>query len=372
MAANDFNNFVEQYFFGTKRPTPNYVGEGDPAGKTSKPKTITVDFTYQKIEGDFFGSKPGDKRTPGEPRIRDINQAFTGNCVYIASLGALFPVPQRPKAKDVNNLGPGVDKNSNFLNDFITSNGIETYNGKDYETWTFRFYNQSNPYYVTVDRQVVTLNNKLYTADRGGEPSETFNLLGNDGQAIWVPIAEKAYAQFREEIEPVDPEKERKSGYTLTGNGDSTQGAMKYITGQNNPTLLRTSKMVATKGLGEDTVMTFDALKSAVDANKIIVMGTNKIKPEKDKNGKDIVKPQPLIETHGYTFTSAYEKIDKNGEKEQRVVVRNPHGVDGGTAKSDNNPKDGFIDLSYEEFNNTNLDVAIFERPTSTKVAQLV
>lgn len=338
MAANDFNNLVEQYFFGTKRPTANYVGKGDPARGIADDKEIN--YTYKTIFGDFFGSKPGDGRTPGEPRIRDINQNDFGNCVYIASLGALFPVPQRPG---------DVNKNSNYLNGFITSNGIETYNGKEYETWTFRFYNQLNPYYVTVDRQVITKGNRLQGSSRGGEgPTQS---LTDDGQAIWVPIAEKAYAQFKEEI---DGGQSKDSGYTLTGNGDSTQGAMKYITGQQSPTLLRTSSQIATKNYNDGTPMTFDALKSAVDANKIVIMGTDQ---STDK----------LVGGHAFTFTSAY--VNENGE--QRVVVRNPWGSDGGTGKNDN-PNDGFIDLSYEEFNNSTLDVAIFERPTSTKVPQLV
>ena len=336
MAAANFDNLVEQYFFGTKRPKANYVGKGDTARGIADDKEIN--YTYKTIFGDFFGSKPGDGRTPGEPRIRDINQSDFGNCVYIASLGALFPVPQRPG---------DVNKNSNFLNGFITSNGKETYNGEDYETWTFRFYNQSNPYYVTVDRQVITKDDLLQGSLRGGEnPTRS---LTDDKEAIWVPIAEKAYAQFKEEI---DGGQSGDSGYTLTGNGDQVAGALEYITGQQPTQILNSSEKKNKSG----TAMTFDALKAAVDAGKII---TSAVYKDTDR----------LIGLHAFTFTSAY--VSEDGE--QRVVVRNPHGSDADSRYiRDDNPKDGFIDLSYEDFDNAEVDVAIFERPTSTKVAQLV
>ncbi|MEO0837558.1 MAG: C2 family cysteine protease [Cyanobacteria bacterium J06643_5] len=337
MVGADFDTLVEKYFFGTNRATPNYVGQGDSARGEATQKTSN--FTYKTLEGDFFGSNPGDGRTKGQPRIRDVNQGGFGNCVYIASLGALFPVPQRPG---------NINKNSKFLDGFITVNGKETYNGKDYESWTFRFYNQSNPYYITVDRQVITKDNQLHGARRGGFNGTNF--LDNDGQAIWVPIAEKAYAQFREEI---DAGKSGKSGYTLTGNGDSTDGALKYITGKKPTTILRTSAQINLGWYSGGTPMTFDAIKSAVDADKIVIMGTDK------SNDK-------LVKGHAFTLTSAYVK-----DGEQRIVVRNPWGSDGGTV-TDSKPNDGFIDLSYEEFDNTALDVAIFERSTSTKESQVV
>ena len=339
MAAADFDTLVEQYFFGTKRATPNYVGQGDSA--RGKAANNTTNFIYKTLEGDFFGSNPGDGRIKGQPRIRDINQGGFGNCVYIASLGALFPIPQLPG---------DVNKNSNFLNGFITSNGKETYNGKEYESWTFRFYNQSNPYYVTVDRQVITKKDQLHGAYRGGENGK--NSLGNDGQAIWVPIAEKAYAQFKEEI---DGGKSGKSGYTLTGNGDSTYGALKFITGQQSPTWLGSYGNLQGINYSNITSMTFDALKSAVDSGKIVVMGVSE-------------RTDKLVGGHAFTLTSAYVK-----DGQERIVVRNPWGQDAQQGMStDDKPQDGFIDLSYEEFNDANLDVAIFERSTSTKVSKVV
>lgn len=334
MATADFEGLVGKYFFGTERPTANYVGQGDSArGKADKK---TTNFTYKTILGDFFGSNPGDQRTLGQPRIRDLNQGGFGNCVYIASLGALFPIPQKPG---------NVNNNSNFLNGFITANNKETYNGKEYESWTFRFYDKSNPYYVTVDRQVITKDEQLHGANRGGK--NRTNSLTNDGQAIWVPIAEKAYAQFKEEI---DGGKSGKSGYTLTGNGDTTQGALRFITGKQPTTLLLSSGSHGGVNYSNYTHMTFDAIKSAVDSGKIIVMGTEKTS---DK----------LVGGHAFTLTSAYVK-----DGEERIVVRNPWGADGGK-ETDDNPNDGFIDMSYKEFDEAKLDVAIFERSQQTKIA---
>ncbi|MEO0838058.1 MAG: hypothetical protein AAF063_04040, partial [Cyanobacteria bacterium J06643_5] len=129
MSANDFNNLVTDYFFGTRRPRTDFVGEGDTA-RGGKKETNTINFTYQTILGDFYGSNPGDGRTVGQPRIRDINQQYFGDCYYLASLGALFKLPQKEG---------NTNQNSDFINSFITINGKETYNGTDYESWTFRF-----------------------------------------------------------------------------------------------------------------------------------------------------------------------------------------------------------------------------------------
>ena len=116
---------------------------------------------------------------------------------------------------------------------------------------------------------------------------------------------------------------------------------------------MRSSAQIDLGWYSGGTSMTFDAIKSAVDADKIVIMGTDK------SNDK-------LVKGHAFTLTSAYVK-----DGEQRIVVRNPWGSDGGTV-TDSKPNDGFIDLSYEEFNNTALDVAIFERSTSTKASKVV
>ena len=51
-----------------------------------------------------------------------------------------------------------------------------------------------------------------------------------------------------------------------------------------------------------------------------------------------------IVGGHAYSVTNAYT----NGQGQQRVVVRNPWGVDGRTASG--NASDGFIDLSFDEF----------------------
>ena len=52
-----------------------------------------------------------------------------------------------------------------------------------------------------------------------------------------------------------------------------------------------------------------------------------------------------IVGNHAYSVTNAY--TDKDGQ--QHVVVRNPWGVDGGKIAS-GDKKDGFIDLSFDNF----------------------
>ena len=310
MTAVDFEtNLVSPLFFGTKPAIANYVGEGDKANAKNIPKPEITQFIYQPILGSLYGTNPKDERTPNEPRIRDINQGKIGDCAILGALGALFTTPQYEGSV---NLG------SSAIQNIIVSNGLETYNKKDYETWSFRFYSKDSPYYVTVDRRVVTYDDGLYVTYRGGVDKS--NSLTDDGQAIWGPLIGKAYAEFRERTKGDGI----KSGYTLIGNGDNAENPLVALTGRK---------------------ATFYSRPTFKDISVALASG--------ESINAAVVADSPFLKGgHAYSLTHAYT----NPEGEQRVVLRNPWGEDGQMGSG--NKKDGFVDVSLTEFSNTNAQIA--------------
>ncbi|HIK08079.1 MAG TPA: pre-peptidase C-terminal domain-containing protein [Trichormus sp. M33_DOE_039] len=180
---------------------------------------------------------------------------------------------------------------SSVINSMITDNGDNTY--------TIRFYSRTafdvgEAQYVTVDRRIAT----------------SISSKQNNG-VLWVALVEKAYAQWREW-------REGQPGYNLIGNGDSLSRPLRFITGQKT-----TNHSVNT--ISFSTLQTALANDQAVAAARV---------------GSDSTY---ILGNHAYSVTKAY--ADSNGK--QRVIVRNPWGVDGKTLSGTN---DGFIDLSFDEF----------------------
>ncbi|MBD2346511.1 C2 family cysteine protease [Anabaena subtropica] len=179
---------------------------------------------------------------------------------------------------------------SSVINSMITDNGDNTY--------TMRFYSNGEAEYVTVDRRIAT----SVAAKR------------NNG-ILWVALVEKAYAQWLEW-------KENTPGYNRIGNGDSLSRPMRFITGQQTFTMLPTNMNI------------FSMLDSSLASGQSITAA---------RVGADT---KYIVSSHAYSVTNAYTSTSG----EQRVVVRNPWGVDGKTMSGVN---DGFIDLSYTEFSQT-------------------
>lgn len=319
-AATFEETLVGPNFFGTAPPKAEYVGEGDSARGNPPPK-LTYKLAYQPIQGSLYGTAPADGRNPFGPRIRDINQVFYGACAYYAALGALFPAPQFEGSA---NLG------GSFLQGMITENGTETYNGKTYETWTFRFFQNGKAFFNTVDRQVGTAATafgssqpgQLVGSSRGGANALD---LADNGEGIWSLLAERAYSQFREQIAPAG---NTDSGYTLIGNGASVDLPLKYLVG-GTPQVFYSFTPEQLEGLS------FAALKTALDQGRPIssgFFGTND-------------PAELLITGHAYTLTAA---IAGTGGTEDTLVFRNPWGKDGGAVAS-GDPNDGFVSLTYNK-----------------------
>ncbi len=338
-----------------RNPKPLYVGKGDTARGEAAVKQTSVE--HLKIEGEFYGK--------GETRIEGINQGGLGDCAFLAALGAVFATP---KSQEI------IEK------EFIKANGDGTY--------TFRFFDDKRqPRYVTVDQTVAAVKQKVGVppsvinlvnydkipfANRGGSQTNielSFQLNLNDGRtvtskpvpidrrtvlansdaSIWVSLAEKAYALFREDTANAEFRKRRETdlgvtidqGYSLIGNGDNTKAPLERITGRQGILLDPTQ--------GE---VTFDQITNALNNGKAISVGTlNSLKGVKDLDGVNLEDLLPA--GHAYTLTKAYLEGSV-----QRIVIRNPWGIDGGSIAS-GDPNDGYIDLTFDQLNKAFDEVAI-------------
>ncbi|SKB13580.1 hypothetical protein PL11201_520101 [Planktothrix sp. PCC 11201] len=294
---------IDKWFKGTDRPPASFTSFTVKDGKREYNPTVSLQYTT--LQGSLFGSD-------GEARIKHIDQRQFGDCVPLAILGATFG----SQTSDADNRA------SSIIQNMIEDNGDGTY--------TIRFYNGSSSEYVTVDRQVVTQNGQLYGAATGDGKLDPNN--PNNG-AIWVPLVEKAYAQWYQDSQGVT------NGYNGIGNGASINDVFPRITGLsvNNPP----SPVSSTP---------FDQIQSALNNGKFVAVGSNN---EAEKNSSSLISGSSGG-THAYSVTNAYV----NSSSEQRIIVRNPWGYDGynvATKKyvkrdGDQDGFDGFIDLSYNEF----------------------
>ncbi|MBD2363169.1 peptidase [Anabaena minutissima FACHB-250] len=175
---------------------------------------------------------------------------------------------------------------SSLINSMITDNGDNTY--------TMRFYFSGAAEYVTVDRRIAT----SIAAKR------------NNG-VLWVALVEKAYAQWLES-------RTSQPGYNVIGNGTNLFAPLQFVTGRST-TNYSISKV------------SFSTLETALANGQALTAA---------RVGGD---SKYIASNHAYSLTNTY--IDTSGQ--QRVVVRNPWGVDGKTLSGSN---DGFIDLSFAEF----------------------
>jgi hypothetical protein len=259
MDASQFErNLVGRWMLGTVPPTAVFNG-----------RTLT----HQAVNGSLFGSA-------GFAKIGDIDQGGLGDCAFLAALGATF----RPQSND------GGNQRSSVIDNMIINNGDNSY--------TFKFFANGTAQFVTVDNRLATSNGQILGA--------------RATDALWAPLAEKAYAQWREG-------REGRPGYEIIGNGDSLARPLSFVTGK-NPSDVSTSSI------------SFDQIKNGLQGGKAVSAGRY-LQSSTDK----------IVGQHAYSVTNAYTM--SNGE--QRIVVRNPWGVDGRAVQGAN---DGFIDLSFNEF----------------------
>jgi hypothetical protein len=237
----------------------------------------------------FEGSLFG---TSSSARIGAIDQRSFGDCVLLSALGATFA----PQSNDAGN------STSKTINDMLLDNGDNTY--------TVRFFTQD------LKAEWVTVDNRLATTDG----KNLFGASNKDG--LWAPIIEKACAQWREFNEGSST----RTGWDIIGNGDSVSSGLQRITG-------RAANSYYTSSTSRD--FSFNLIKDSLSTGKAIMAAG-----VPSGNGLN------LISSHAYSLTNAY--ISATGE--QRVVVRNPWGIDYGWSNPADGNNDGFLDLSYEQF----------------------
>lgn len=180
---------------------------------------------------------------------------------------------------------------SSVINTMLIDNGDDTY--------TVRFY--SGAYYDPGEAQYVTVDSRI---------PKNIAAQTNNG-VLWVALVEKAYAQWREW-------RDGSPGYNIIGNGGTVASPLSFVTGR------KTTNYSVNR-------ISFSLLETSLKDGKAIVAS---------RSGKDT---SYILGSHAYSVTNAY--TNSNGQ--QRVVVRNPWGVDGKTKSGAN---DGFIDLPYDEF----------------------
>jgi hypothetical protein len=147
--ATQLQLLVNKWFLGADHPTidTQYTGS----------------TSYALASGTLFGS--------GGPSYQDVAQGAEGDCWLLSSFGVTA-------AND-----PSVIK-SMFIYD---STNME--NGVAVQVWTVRFYQNGVATYLTVDNYLPASGGYLDFADMGHAANSSQNIL-------WVPLAEKAYAQL--------------------------------------------------------------------------------------------------------------------------------------------------------------------------------
>lgn len=289
--AASFETQVGRHFLGTVAPPAEFTSDD-----------TTTPLEYAAVQGSLIGSAG---ETPTNARISHIDQGQFGNCAFLAALGAAFGQVSS---------GDAESKSSSIIEDMIIPNGDGTY--------TVRFYSTSgNAEYVTVDSRVVTQDGaRLF----GAKADKEYQVSNPTNSAIWGPIVERAYAQWR-------GDRLNENGYNAIGNGDNVTDPLMRVTGR-NADYIRTDSI------------TFEQIQNALNSGEFVTAGT---RPNASKDSNNLI-----VAGHAYSLTNAYT----NESGQQRIIVRNPWGVDGSYDSSTrqrvtrDGVQDGFIDLSYSEF----------------------
>ena len=188
IAVNDsgtvLDNLVSKWLKGTDHPNTTYnLYYGG--------NNYTSDFEYGTATGSLFVNGTS---------VDDMDQGLLGDCYFIAALGSIA---------DAGIDGDDSGETSNGIVDAIEDMIIDN----EDNTWTVRFYTYDDEdyefkaNYVTVDNQLPVNNttDNLLVYANGGSPSILLytppNMSVSGGQGLnselWLPLLEKAYAQWR-------------------------------------------------------------------------------------------------------------------------------------------------------------------------------
>ncbi|MEG4853727.1 C2 family cysteine protease [Microcoleus sp. B5-D4] len=293
-------------------------------------KGNTTNFTYAPLDNGQID--------PGSIRIDQLNQNLFGDCYFLAAMTATF-------GKIKEDLSDAKSKESTVLKSAISTEDTN---------YSIKFFDKKQTQDIVVDNQVVTSEGKLFGA------KWTNNNVGAtdaNGQPIWAPIFERAYAKFR-------------GGYDAIGNGGFYGNALSRLTNKSidfikwNPSNLTEkttpstitpdatieSRFFVTPGDPIETDQVFDSIKTALDNGGYVAAGT----PGGGDDSK-LLYGGVLYQSHAYSIHNAYERED--GQK--LILLRNPHGIDNTNgenrslvkaAEDPSNDNDGFITITFDAF----------------------
>jgi len=119
--------------------------------------------SYALASGTLFGS--------GGPSYKDVAQGEEGDCWLLASFGVT------------------AANDPSIIQSMFTDDGTTMENGVQVHVWTVRFYENGAASYLTVNNYLPQVNGMFAYANLG-------QMLSNPNNVLWVPLAEKAYAEL--------------------------------------------------------------------------------------------------------------------------------------------------------------------------------
>ena len=286
-----------------------FIANGDkfePAAKERMGKFISEEMAALLIDDAVVAGGAGTRKDLADPAVMkddtglkyewvkgqlfvggvskdDVVQGMIGNCYMVAAFASV--AAQSPKA----------------IQEAIKDNGDGTY--------TVRFFQPSygtgapTPVNVTVDGQLPTRWGGLNYGK------------GKDRAELWVPLLEKAYAQW-------------KGGYENIGHGGAAGEVMGALTGR------RSSYTWLSTSANEQSI--FNQLKGSLAAGKSAAAGTH------GEESKPMYTGSGMYADHAYSITGTSEE---NGVR--YVHLRNPWGE---VEPSGNGPDDGNFRLPMKDF----------------------
>ena len=267
LAANNpgtkLTKLVNKWFKGLDRPITTY--------------------DYEKATGSLFVNGTS---------IDDMHQGVVGDCYLISTLGSIAYA-------GIDGDDPGESSNgiADAIEDMIVYNG-------DY-TWTVRFYddgyNSFEANYVTVDGYLPVDNNDLLVyANYGQELSSE----------LWMPLLEKAYAQWNETgnaLRPTTP--------------TDLNGLNSYAGIDGGHTFVAQGQVLGESVSGYYMSTGYTLLNNAINAGNAVTAITQEFDPGNQKDG--------LYETHAYVITEYTYGYDEGSQTYSYLyTLRNPWGFD--------------------------------------------
>jgi hypothetical protein len=161
--ASTLRTLVDKWFGGLDYP----IAVANAGDRT--PNAVERRFNYAFTEGVLFAN--------AGPASHDVDQGALGSCYLLSAIGAL----------------------SDLSDSYITNMFIDNGDG----TWTVRFFIDSAPRFVTVDRFLPVNSRGNLVFSGGGRPANLTvdTPLYYSIHPIWVHLVERAYAQLNESRE---------------------------------------------------------------------------------------------------------------------------------------------------------------------------